>query len=162
MTQSHTPVRIHLVTHVPVGPGAEPRGAELPGAVVQPRPPRALDRIGDDVRPTVSSVTTRADGDRGDRFEVLLAGDVDLVLADELDLVLTQADRHCAQHHRARVHLDVQEVTAVDTSGLRFVERLRTLCAQRGATCTTSTARPAVSQVLALARPVVDGQLAAS
>lgn len=108
---------------------------------------------------TVSSVTTRTDGAT---FTVDLAGDVDLVLAYELALVVGQAARHCTQHPRSRVHLDLREVTAVDASAIRFLEQLRRDTAAHGGTCTTSSARPAVEQVLALARPVVDGDLAAS
>jgi anti-anti-sigma factor len=151
-TPSQTPVGIHLVTHVGTG---EPHGAELPGPVLAPRTASFEARAA----LAVSSVTTRTDGDR---FVVELAGDVDLVLVDRLALAVRQADRHCAQHPRARVHLDVREVTAVDASAIRFLERLRRDCAAHGARCTTSSARPAVEQVLALARPVVDGELAAS
>ena len=153
---THTPLRIHLVTCSDTG---TLRGAELPGAtrtwapLETPAESRAA--------VAVSGVSTRTDGDR---FTVTLTGDVDLVLAEELALVVRRVEQHCAHlaTTRARVHLDVREVTAVDASALRFVERVRRLCAAWGAECTTSTARPAVEQVLALARPVVDGELAAS
>lgn len=153
--ETHTPVRIHLVTHLVTHQGTdEPHGAELPGAVVRPH---RLRSGAEEV--TVSSVTTRDDEDR---FLVQLSGDVDLLLSEELALVVTQADRYCAQHPRARVHLDLRDVTAVDATAIRFLEQLRRGCSARGANCTTSPARPAVEQVLALARPVVDGELAAS
>lgn len=146
---THAPLRFHLVTR----PGTAPlRGAELPGPT-RARPPQTRDAVAG------SPVTTRAEGDR---FTVTLAGDVDLDLADELALAALRAVRHCSEHPRARVHLDVREVTAVDATALRFVERLRRDCRTRGADCTTSSARPAVAQVLALARPVVDGEPAAS
>lgn len=151
MTHETAPVRIHLVTHLSTG---EPHGAELPGAVVRPHAWRPRSE-----EVTVSSVTTRTEGDR---LVVQLAGDVDLVLADELALVASQAGRHCTRHPRARVHLDLREVTALDATALRFLERLRRDCSARGANCTTSPARPAIEQVLALARPVVDGEPAAS
>lgn len=149
---THTPLRIHLVTRSDTG---TLRGAELPGATRTWTPVETRDAV------AVSGVSTRTDGDR---FTVTLTGDVDLVLAEELALIARRAEQHCAHlaTTRARVHLDVREVTAVDASALRFVERVRRLCAAWGAGCTTSTARPAVEQVLALARPVVDGELAAS
>jgi anti-anti-sigma regulatory factor len=153
---THTPLRVHLVTRSATG---TLRGAELPGATRTWTPVETPAETRDAV--AVSRVSARTDGDR---FTVTLTGDVDLVLAEELDLIARRAEQHCAHlvTARARVHLDVREVTAVDASALRFVERVRRLCAAWGAECTTSTARPAVERVLALARPVVDGELAAS
>ncbi|MFD0481098.1 STAS domain-containing protein [Kineococcus sp. GCM10028916] len=153
---THTPLRIHLVTRSGTGPL---RGAELPGATRTWTPVETSAESRAAV--AVSGVSTRTDGDR---FTVTLTGDVDLVLAEELARIARRVEQHCAHlaTTRARVHLDVREVTAVDASALRFVERVRRLCAAWGAECTTSTARPAVEQVLALARPVVDGELAAS
>lgn len=148
-------VRLHLpthVTHVSLDPLDDPHGAELP------TPQRVL-RGHADVRPTASSVTTPSDGAR---FEVTLAGDVDLALAPELARAERQLEQHCAQVPRARVHLDVRAVSAVDGSALRFVERVRGTCVRQGTACTTSAARPVVDHVLSLARPVVDGELAAS
>ncbi|WP_328295879.1 STAS domain-containing protein [Kineococcus sp. NBC_00420] len=153
---THTPLRIHLVTRSGTG---TLRGAELPGATRTWAPLETPAESRDAV--AVSGVSTRTDGDR---FTITLTGDVDLVLAEELARIAHRVEQHCAHltTTRARVHLDVREVTAVDASALRFVERVRRLCAAWGAECTTSTARPAVEQVLALARPVVDGELAAS
>ncbi|WP_380156722.1 STAS domain-containing protein [Kineococcus sp. R86509] len=157
---THTPLRIHLVTRSGTG---TLRGAELPGATRTWAPLETPAETPAESRDAVavSGVRTRTDGDR---FTITLTGDVDLVLAEELARIARRVEQHCAHPAttRARVHLDVREVTAVDASALRFVERVRRLCAAWGAECTTSTARPAVEQVLALARPVVDGELAAS
>ena len=90
----------------------------------------------------VSSVTTRA---HGSTLDVVLAGDVDLLLREELALVVEEAEPHARSHPRATVHVDVRDVAAVD----------------RGARCTLSQARPAVREVLALAQPVATGELAA-
>ncbi|GAA0289531.1 STAS domain-containing protein [Kineococcus aurantiacus] len=163
MTQSQrpvpTPVLTHLVTHlvtrVPAtAGGAGPRGAELPAALT-PAPARA----GADALPAVPPVAARTDGER---LDVVLAGDVDLVPAGDLALVLGRVEGHVGGGSRARVHVDVRAVTALDAVGLRFVEAVRRTCAEHGAACTTSRARPAVERVLQLVRPVVDGQLAAS
>ncbi|WP_432511112.1 STAS domain-containing protein [Kineococcus sp. SYSU DK001] len=133
---------------------ADPRGAELPTAL---RSARAA--AGPHEAAGASSVTTRG---AGDRLEVVLRGDVDLALALELAAVCDRVERHCARHPRARVHLDVREVRALDAAGLRFVEAVRAVCAGRGAGCTTSTARPVVARVLDLARAVPGASLASS
>ena len=152
-------VRVRLLTHHGDRPRS-PRGAELPGAAVLPLPPRG-DAAGGRAHEALltSSVTTRASGEH---LRVRLRGDVDLLLGDELALVVDEVLRHCRAHPRADVHLDVREVTALDTTGVRFVERVRRDCADLGSRCTTSAARPAVARVLELARQVADGRLAAS
>ena len=152
-------VRVRLLTHHGDRPRS-PRGAELPGAAVLPVPPRG-DTAGERAHEVLltSSVTTRASGEH---LQVHLRGEVDLLLGDELALVVDEVLRHCRAHPRAEVHLDVREVTALDATAVRFVERVRRDCADLGGRCTTSAARPAVARVLELARPVADGRLAAS
>ncbi|WP_432540405.1 STAS domain-containing protein [Kineococcus sp. SYSU DK002] len=149
VTPGVVPVVAYRLTTAP----ADPHGAELPTASPRPLaadPPEA---------PEASSVTTRRDGDR---FEVVLRGDVDLTLAPQLAAALERVDEHCARHPRARVHLDVREVRALDAGALRFVEAVRAACAGRGAGCTTSAARPVVTRVLDLARAVPGAPLTTS
>lgn len=148
-----TTVRIHLVTQFVTGVGPDGlHGAELPGGL--PRSDRTPEE-----RLLVSSVTTRT---TAERFQVVLAGDVDLLLGDDLALVLEEAEAHCRAHRGARVDVDVRDVTAVDSTAVRFLERLRRRVTAAGGSCTTSSSRPAVARVLELAMPVPTGELAAS
>lgn len=152
-----TTVRIHLVTaFVPGGAPGGPRGAELP---TRPGvPPRGLDE-----RLLTSSVTTRV---HGEVLDVELSGDVDLLLRDELALVAAEAAAHCRAHDRARVVVDVAAVRSVDTTTVRFVDRLRRRTEDAHGTCTVTGARPAVRRALDLLLPPVPttptGELLAS
>lgn len=139
------------VTRVPAAPARERHGAELPGTSCPW--PEEVER-----HAAGAGVTVRL-GD--DRLEVVLSGDVDLALADDLTSALATVRRTLAAGPR-RAHLDVRAVTALDSTALRFVEELRALCARAGVPCSTSTARPAVQRVLDLVRPLPDGQLTAS
>ncbi|WP_432484040.1 STAS domain-containing protein [Kineococcus esterisolvens] len=146
------PVRIHVVARTLRG---EPRGAELPAPPVG----GPLDPARDGGRVAVPTVVTR---EEAGALHVVLTGDVDLALAGELALVEEQVRGHCAARPRARVHVDVRAVTAVDATAVRFLERLRRAAAHAGGSCTTSPARPVVQRVLDLARPVAEGELATS
>lgn len=148
MTVTDVPFR--LVTRSVPTP---PRGAELPVTAPSCAP------CGEDEPLVTSTVTTRR---RGDVLDVLLCGDVDLLLTARLDEVLVEAEAHCRGREHPRVHLDLRAVTALDSSALRFVEQLRRCTARAGGSCSQSTARGAVQRVLALARTVPTGQLAAS
>lgn len=139
------------VTRVPASPARERHGAELPGPSC-PWPDETE-------RPAATAgVTVRL---QADRLEVALSGDVDLALAADLTATLATVRRALAGGSRG-AHLDVRAVTALDSTALRFVEELRTVCVQAGVPCSTSTARPAVQRVLDLVRPLVDGQLTVS
>ena len=130
-----------------------PRGAELP------LPALATSAFPDDEQLPASAVRTRR---RGDVLDVVLSGDVDLLLTPRLDEVLVQAEAHCRGREHPRVHLDLRAVTAVDSTAIRFVEQLRRCTARAGGSCSQSSARGAVQRVLALARTVPTGELAAS
>ncbi|WP_432498457.1 STAS domain-containing protein [Kineococcus auxinigenes] len=157
-TTGGPPVRFRVVASTL---HAEPRGAELPTAAVDPvgLPGRPADPVRDGERVVVSTVRTR---EEAGALQVVLTGDVDLALAGELALVREQVLEHCATRPGPRVHVDVRGVTAVDASAVRFLERLRRAAAAAGGSCTTSPARPVVQRVLDLARPVAQGELAAS
>ncbi|WP_432533552.1 STAS domain-containing protein [Kineococcus arenarius] len=156
------PVRVRVVARTLP---AEPHGAELPvmttdtAEPVGPVPGRPLDPAHDGERVVVSTVLTR---EESGALQVVLTGDVDLALAGELALVQEQVLEHCATRPGPRVHVDVRGVTAVDASAVRFLERLRRAAADAGGSCTTAPARPGVQRVLDLARPVAEGELAAS
>jgi len=151
-----TTVRLRLLTRfVPVAGPDGLHGAELP---VPGRADGPLTRPSAEGLP-VSSVTTRT---TTEVLEVVLSGDVDLLLGEELTLVLAEAEAHCRRHDRARVHVDVSAVGAVDSTAVRFLERLRRSTAEAGGACTLTGARPAVQQVLDLARTVPTGVLAGS
>ena len=128
-----------------------PRGAELPSLTAGV--------FDDDEQVPASAVRTRR---RGAVLDVVLTGDVDLLLTPRLDEVLVQAEAHCRGREHPRVHLDLRGVTAVDSTAVRFVEQLRRCTARAGGSCSQSSARGAVQRVLALARTLPTGELAAS
>jgi len=148
MTVPDVPFRL-VTRSVPTAP----RGAELPSIELS----TALVAVDE---PLVSSTVTTAR--RGAVLDVVLTGDVDLLLTARLDEVLVEAEAHCRGREHPRVHLDLRAVTALDSSALRFVEQLRRCTARAGGSCSQSTARGAVQRVLALARTVPAGRLAAS
>jgi len=148
MTVPDVPFRL-----VPRSVPTAPRGAELPVVALSSALPPGDEEL------VPATVTTRR---RGDVLDVVLSGDVDLLLTARLDEVLVEAEAHCRGREHPRVHLDLRAVTALDSSALRFVEQLRRCTARAGGSCSQSTARGAVQRVLALARTVPTGQLAAS
>lgn len=150
-----TTVRIHLLTQFVDGAGPEGlHGAELPARGRSARSPRTPEE-----RVLVSSVSTRA---TSEVLAVVLSGDVDLLLGAELGLVLEEARAHCRAHRRARVHVDVSDVAAVDATAVRFLAELRRRAEAAGGSVAVVGARPAVQRVLDLARSVPSGELAAS
>ncbi|NAZ81713.1 hypothetical protein GTR02_07760 [Kineococcus sp. R8] len=174
-TSTTDDVRIRLVS---CAGGTAPRGADLPSAAAllpstalpsttlpstssssSSLSQNALPQNAGDAQVPPSSVTTRR---RGDVLEVVLRGDVDVLLTARLDEVLVEAETHCHGREHPRVRLDVRAVTGVDTTAVRFVEQLDRCTARAGGSCVHSPARTAVQRVLALARAVPTDRLAAS
>lgn len=97
--------------------------------------------------------TERADG----RISIVLSGELDIASAEDL-----AAEFDAAEQGATRVIIDLSRLTFMDSTGLRAILRIDSVCRDRGTRLSFFPGPPAVQRVFELSRtlerlPFADG-----